>query len=146
MLGFINGLAVVIFLAQFNHFKNTSPDGSVTWMSRQQLQIMLALIAVTILIIYVLPKLTKAIPSTLAGIAFVSFFVFFLGIETKTVGDLGSISGGLPAFHIPQVPLNVDTIVIIFPYALILASIGLIETLLTLNLIDDMTDTRGKPN
>jgi len=146
MLGFVNGLAVVIFLAQFNHFKNTSPDGSVTWMSGQQLQIMLALIAVTILIIYVLPKLTKAIPSTLAGIAFVSFFVFFLGIETKTVGDLGSISGGLPAFHIPQVPLNIDTIVIIFPYALILASIGLIETLLTLNLIDDMTDTRGKPN
>ena len=146
MLGFVNGLAVVIFLAQFNHFKNIAPDGSITWMSGQPLQIMLALITMTVLIIYLLPKITKVIPSTLAGIAFVSLFVFFFDIETKTVGDLGSISGGLPSFHLPQIPLNIDTMMIVFPYALILAAIGLIETLLTLNLIDDMTDTRGKPN
>ena len=144
MLGFVNGLAVVIF-AQFNHFKNIAPDGSITWISGQPLQIMLALITMTVLIIYLLPKITKVVPSTLAGIAFVSLFVSF-DIETKTVGDLGSISGGLPSFHLPQIPLNIETIMIIFPYAFILAAIGLIETLLTLNLIDDMTDTRGKPN
>jgi SulP family sulfate permease len=146
MLGFVNGLAVVIFLAQFNHFKNIANDGSESWISGQPLLVMLSLIAMTVSIIYLLPKLTKAIPSTLAGIAFVSLLVFFFNIETKTVGDLGSISGGLPSFHAPQVPLNLDTLIIIFPYALILASIGLIETLLTLNLIDDMTNTRGKPN
>lgn len=146
MLGFVNGLAVVIFLAQFGHFKNTSADGTVYWIVGQPLYLMLALITVTVAIIYLLPKLTKAIPSTLAGIAVVSFGVAFFGIETKTVGDLGSIAGGLPDFHIPQVPINFDTLRIVFPYALILASIGLIETLLTLNLIDDMTETRGKPN
>ena len=146
MLGFVNGLAVVIFLAQFNHFKNIANDGSESWISGQPLLVMLSLIAMTVSIIYLLPKLTKAVPSTLAGIAFVSLLVFFFNIETKTVGDLGSISGGLPSFHAPQVPLNLDTLIIIFPYALILASIGLIETLLTLNLIDDMTNTRGKPN
>ena len=146
MLGFVNGLAVVIFLAQFNHFKNIANDGSESWISGQPLLVMLSLIAMTVSIIYLLPKLTKAVPSTLAGIAFVSLLVFFLNIETKTVGDLGSISGGLPSFHVPQVPLNLDTLIIIFPYAVILACIGLIETLLTLNLIDDMTNTRGKPN
>jgi SulP family sulfate permease len=146
MLGFVNGLAIVIFLAQFGHFKNVAEDGSFTWMTGQPLYLMLGLIAITVSIIYLLPKLTKAIPSTLAGIAIVSFAVAYFGIETKTVGDLGSIAGGLPSFHIPQVELSFETLRIIFPYALILAAIGLIETLLTLNLIDDMTDTRGKPN
>jgi SulP family sulfate permease len=146
MLGFVNGLAIVIFLAQFGHFKNVAEDGSFTWMTGQPLYLMLGLIAITVSIIYLLPKLTKAIPSTLAGIAIVSFAVAYFGIETKTVGDLGSIAGGLPSFHIPQVELSFETLRIIFPYALILAAIGLIETLLTLNLIDEMTDTRGKPN
>lgn len=107
---------------------------------------MLALIALTLAIIYLLPLLTKAIPSTLAGIAVVSALVIFADIDTKTVGDLASIKGGLPAFHFPDVPMNWDTLKIIFPYSLILAGIGLIESLLTLNLIDDMTQTRGKPN
>jgi SulP family sulfate permease len=146
MLGFVNGLAVVIFLAQFSHFKNISADGSVSWITGQPLFIMLSLIAATVAIIYILPKLTKAIPSTLAGIVIVSLCAALFDVDTKTVGDLGSISGGLPSFHLPKVPFNFDTFLIIFPYALILASIGLIETLLTLNLIDDMTDTRGKPN
>jgi len=146
MLGFVNGLAIVIFLAQFGHFKTVGEDGTVTWMSGDALYTMLALIAITIFIIYLLPKLTRAIPSTLAAIAAVSLGVAFLGIDTKTVGDLGSIAGGLPAFHLPQVPLNLETLRIILPYSLILAAIGLIETLLTLNLIDDMTETRGKPN
>lgn len=146
MLGFVNGLAIVIFLAQFGHFKTAAADGTSTWMSGAPLYMMLGLIAVTIAIIYLLPKITKAIPSTLAAIMAVSFAVMFFNIDTKTVGDLGSISGGLPSFHLPQVPLNFETFKIIFPYALILAAVGLIETLLTLNLIDDMTDTRGKPN
>jgi sulfate permease, SulP family len=146
MLGFVNGLAVVIFLAQFGHFKNTAEDGSVNWIVGQPLYLMIGLIAATMSIIYILPKFTKAIPSTLAGIGIVSFSVAFFGIDTKTVGDLGSIAGGLPDFHLPQAPFNFETLSIIFPYALILASIGLIETLLTLNLIDDMTETRGMPN
>lgn len=146
MLGFVNGLAIVIFLAQFGHFKTVNPDGTSTWMSGNPLYIMLGLIALTMAIIYLLPKLTTAIPSTLAAIMVVSFSVAFLDIDTKTVGDLGSIAGGLPSFHLPDVPLNVETLTIIFPYSLILAAIGLIETLLTLNLIDEMTNTRGMPN
>jgi SulP family sulfate permease len=146
MLGFVNGLAIVIFLAQFSHFKTMGPDGVQQWMSGVPLYTMLGLIALTMTLIYLLPKLTRAIPATLGGILVVSILVATLGIETKTVGDLGSIKGGLPSFHSPQVPLNLETLGIIFPYALILAAIGLIETLLTLNLIDEMSDTRGKPN
>ena len=146
MLGFVNGLAIVIFLAQFSHFRTMGPDGVQQWMSGVPLYTMFGLIALTMTLIYLLPKLTRAIPATLGGILVVSILVATLGIETKTVGDLGSIKGGLPSFHWPQVPLNVETLRIIFPYALILAAIGLIETLLTLNLIDEMSDTRGKPN
>lgn len=146
MLGFVNGLAIVIFLAQFGHFKTVAADGSVTWLSGVPLYTMLGLISITVAIIYLLPKITKVIPSTLAAIVVVSLGVTFLNIDTKTVGDLGSIAGGLPKFHLPDVPFNLETLRIVFPYSLILAAIGLIETLLTLNLIDDMTDTRGKPN
>jgi SulP family sulfate permease len=146
MLGFVNGLAIVIFLAQFGHFKVTGADGALTWMTGAALYTMLGLVALTMAVIYLLPKITTAIPSSLAAILAVAALVSMLGIETKTVGDMGSIAGGLPRFHIPQVPLNFDTLYIIFPYALILAAIGLIESLLTLNLIDAMTGTRGKPN
>ncbi|PIY04985.1 MAG: sodium-independent anion transporter, partial [Gallionellales bacterium CG_4_10_14_3_um_filter_54_96] len=97
-------------------------------------------------IIYLLPRLTRAVPSTLVAIASVSALVIFAGLETKTVGDMASIKGGLPQFHLPDVPFNLETLQIILPYSLILAGIGLIESLLTLNLIDTMTDTRGKPN
>lgn len=146
MLGFVNGLAMVIFIAQFGHFKTKAPDGTMQWMNSGELSIMAVLIVLTMAIIYLLPKLTKAIPSTLAAILVVSIGAIALGIETKTVGDLGSIAGGLPTFHLPSVPLNLETLYIILPYSLILAAVGLIETLLTLNLIDDMTETRGKPN
>ena len=146
MLGFVNGLAIVIFLAQFNHFKTVAEDGSVAWMGGIALYTMLGLIILTMAIIYLFPKLTKSVPATLVGILATSLLVLGLDIDTKTVGDLGSIAGGLPEFHLPQVPLNVETLKIIFPYALILAAIGLIESLLTLNLIDTITDTRGKPN
>lgn len=142
MIGFVNGLAIVIFLAQLTHLK--TPDGA--WISGMPLATMLGLIVLTMAIIYLLPKLTKAVPSTLAGIVVVSLLVIYGGIDTKTVGDMASIEGGLPQFHLPQVPLTWETLRIVFPYSLILAAIGLIESLLTLNLIDEMTDTRGKPN
>jgi SulP family sulfate permease len=142
MVGFVNGLAIVIFLAQLGHLK--MPDGQ--WMSGTPLWTMLGLIALTMLIIYLLPRLTKAVPSTLAGIVVVSLLVIYAGIDTKTVGDMASIKGSLPPFHIPAVPFDWATLKIVFPYSLILAAIGLIESLLTLNLIDEMTDTRGKPN
>ena len=146
MLGFVNGLAIVIFLAQFGHFKELGTDGVSFWMSGAALYTMLGLTALTVLLIYLIPLLTKAIPSSLGAIIIVSTIVGFFGLDTKTVGDLGSIAGGMPAFHLPDVAYNFATLKIIFPYAFLLACIGLIETLLTLNLIDDMTNTRGRPN
>lgn len=146
MLGFVNGLAVVIFLAQFGHFKMTNNLGVQEWMTGTPLYLMAGLIVLTMAIIYVMPKITKAVPASLVGILLVSLLVGILGLETKTVGDLGSIAGGLPKFHVPEVPWSWETLKIIFPYSLILAAIGLIESLLTLNLIDDMTGTRGQPN
>jgi len=146
MLGFVNGLAVVIFIAQFNHFKILNTEGISTWLAGQPLYTMLYLVALTVSIIYIFPRITKAIPSTLAAIIFTTAVVFFLDIDTKTVGNLGSIAGGIPVFSFPVVPINLETFRIILPYAFLLASIGLIESLLTLNLIDDMTDSRGKPN
>ncbi|WP_027469696.1 SulP family inorganic anion transporter [Deefgea rivuli] len=146
MLGFVNGLAIVVFMAQLGHFKVAGADGALTWLSGSALYGMLGLIALTMAIIYIVPKFTTIIPSSLAAILIVAGVVAALGIETKTVGDMGSIAGGLPQFHLPQVPLTWDTLTVILPYALILATIGLLESLLTLNLIDEMTDTRGKPN
>jgi len=146
MLGFVNGLAVVIFIAQFNHFKTVNVQGIDVWMEGLPLYIMVGLIILTVIIIYFLPKITKAIPSTLAAIIATTGIVAFFGIDSKTVGDLGSIAGGIPDFKIPLVPINLETLKITLPYAFLLAAIGLIETLLTLNLIDDMTDTRGRPN
>lgn len=146
MLGFVNGLAIVIFLAQFNHFKVLDETGARVWMPSNALYVMGGLIVLTMAIIYLLPRLTKAIPATLIAILLVSALVAGFNIDTKTVGDLSSIAGGLPSLHIPQLPLNWETLRIIVPYALILAGIGLIETLLTLNLIDEMTNTRGRPN
>jgi SulP family sulfate permease len=146
MLGFVNGLALVIFIAQFGHFKVPGPGGAEHWMEGPQLYTMLGLVALTMAVIYVTPKITRAVPATLMGIAVVSLVVALGGIQTKTVGDLSSIAGGLPAFHVPGVPFNLDTLRIVFPYSLVLAGVGLIESLLTLTLIDEITDTRGKPN
>lgn len=141
MLGFVNGLAIVIFLAQMPHFQQHGQ-----WIMGRALWVMLALVGLAIVIIYLLPRVTRAVPSALVAILAVALLTNFLGIETRTVGDLASIKGGLPSFHLPDVPWNVDTLRIVFPYALIMAMVGLIESLLTLNLIDEMTDTRGKPN
>ncbi|HEB54948.1 MAG TPA: SulP family inorganic anion transporter [Gammaproteobacteria bacterium] len=146
MLGFVNGLAIVIFLAQLNNFKFKDGNGQLQWLSGDALWIMLGLVVLTMAIIHFLPRLTKAVPSSLAAIIVISLAVILLGMDSRTVGDLASIAGGLPKFHIPMVPLNWQTLGIILPYAVILAAIGLIESLLTLNLIDEITDTRGRGN
>src|SRR5210317_1506547 len=146
MLGFVNGLAIVIFLAQFNHFKVIDDLGISTWMSGTAIYTMLALTLFTAALIYMIPKLTKFIPAPLGAIAIVSFITIYFNLDTKTVADLGSIGGNLPVFQIPSIEFNWQTLVVILPYSFLLAAIGLIETLLTLNLIDDMTETRGRPN
>jgi len=150
MLGFVNGLAIVIFMAQLTQFKvpgSAEVSGHGTsggeWLSGMPLYLMLALVALTMAVIWLLPKLTKIIPAPLAGIAVTAVLVIALGLDTPRVGDLASIQGGLPAFHIPAVPLTWETLEIILPYAVILAAIGLIESLLTLNLVGEMTGQRG---
>ena len=143
MLGFVNGLAIVIFLAQLTQFQITGPDDVKTWMTGWPLATMLSLVALTMLIIWGMPRITRAIPAPLAGIAIVAALVIFFGIDVPRVGDLASIKGGLPAFHIPMVPLTFETLKIIFPFAMILAAIGLIESLLTLNLVGEITGKGG---
>ena len=158
MLGFVNGLAIVIFLAQLNQFgvdgqpgwlDGTFMEGTildVAWLEGMQLYMLLGLVAVTMLIIYFLPRFTNALPSSLVAIVVVSLLVFGLDLDTRVVGDIASIKGGLPSFHIPSVPFNLDTLIIIFPYAIVLAAIGLIESLLTLRLVDEITESRGHGN
>lgn len=150
MLGFVNGLAIVIFLAQMTQFKvpgsaETSGHGmgGGEWLSGMPLYLMLVLVAATMAIIWVAPRITKAIPAPLAGIGIVAAVVIGFGLDVPRVGDLASIEGGLPQFHIPAVPLTWETLEIILPYAVILAAIGLIESLLTLNLVGDLTGQRG---
>ena len=146
MLGFVNGLAIVIFLAQLESFKVTGPDGHESWLGSSDMAVMLGLIGVAMAVIYLIPKLTTKFPSALAGILVVSAIVIFGGVNTPTVGDLSSISGSLPKFGVPDVPLNLETLWIILPHAFILASIGLIESLLTVSLIDGITETKGQNN
>jgi len=141
MLGFVNGLAIVIFLAQIPQFKI---DGE--WMQGSSLYMMLGLVLLTMAIMHFLPKITRAVPAGLVAIVALSAIVIFAGLDTKTVGDIAPIGGAFPPFHFPEVPLNFETLYIIFPYAVILAAIGLIESLLTMTVIDEMTDTRGHGN
>ena len=143
MLGFVNGLAIVIGLAQLEQFKLPNGQGGHSWMTGQPLAIMLALVAATMAIIWITPRLTKAIPAPLAGIGIVAAIVIGFGIDIPRVGDLASIQGGLPAFHVPLVPVDFATLKIVLPYAVILATIGLIESLLTLNLVGEITGQRG---
>ena len=146
MLGFVNGLAIVIFLAQLGQFKEPNAAGELEWMVGTPLYTMAGLIILTMAIIHFFPKLTKAVPSTLVAIVAVSFLVLGTNLDTRLVGDIASIAGGLPTFSIPEVPFNFETLRIIFPFALVLAAIGLIESLLTLTLIDELTGTRGRGN
>ncbi|MBT6106766.1 SulP family inorganic anion transporter [Porticoccaceae bacterium] len=158
MLGFVNGLAIVIFLAQLGQFGEAGQPGwldgtfmqgsivDVAWLEGQELYMLLSLVLVTMIIIHSLPRFTKSLPSSLVAILVVTGLVLWLDIDTKVVGDVASISGGLPSFHIPVVPFSLETLWIILPYAIILAAIGLIESLLTLRLIDEITETRGRGN
>ena len=161
MLGFVNGLAIVIFLAQMTQFKvpgsieNTGHGMSGgEWLTGVPLIMMLSLVALTMAIIWVMPKVTRFVPAPLAGIGIVAILVIVLGLDVPRVGDLASIKGGFPSFHNPfgtgeglygtaLAPLNMETFYIILPYAVILAAIGLIESLLTLNLVGEITGKRG---
>ncbi|MEZ4952366.1 MAG: SulP family inorganic anion transporter [Saprospiraceae bacterium] len=142
IFGFVNGLAIIIFMSQLDQFK----DPSGNWLTGMPLFILLGLVLITMLIIWGLPKLSKAIPASLVAILTIFGAVVFFDIETKTVGDMASIQGGFPPFHIPVVPFNLETLFIILPYAAIMAGVGLIESLLTLNIIDEITETRGRGN
>jgi len=142
IFGFVNGLAIIIFMSQLDQFK----DASGAWLMGQKLYLFGGLVLLTMLIIWGLPKLTKAVPASLVAILSIFGIVTLLGIQTKTVGDIASISGGFPPFHVPSIPLTWDTLVLIFPYAAIMAGVGLIESLLTLNIIDEITETRGRSN
>ena len=158
MLGFVNGLAIVIFLAQLGQFGETGQPGwlagtflqgsiiDVAWLHGQQLYMLLGLVLATMVIIQFLPRLTTIVPSSLVAILVVTLLVFGLDLNTRTVGDIATIKGGLPSFHMPDVPFNLETFWIILPYAIILAAIGLIESLLTMRLIDEITETRGRGN
>ena len=150
MLGFVNGLAIVIFLAQLTQFQVPGTAeasghgiGGGEWMTGWPLSLMLMLVVATMGIIWVMPKITNAIPAPLAGIGIVALVVIVFGFDVPRVGDLASIEGGLPRFHVPVVPLTFETFEIILPYALILSAIGLIESLLTLNLVGEITGKRG---
>lgn len=145
MFGFVNGLAVIIFMSQLEQFK-TVVNGQVTWISGSPLWIMLGLVALTISIVLVWPKITKAVPASLVAIIIVFIVVLAFGINTKLVKDIASVSGGFPTFHIPNIQFNLETLKIIFPYALIMAGVGLTEGLLTLNLVDEITQTKGNGN
>lgn len=142
IFGFVNGLAIIIFMSQLDQFKDS--DGN--WLTGTPLYMLLALVLLTMTIIYSLPKLTKVVPASLAAILVVFGLVTFFGIDTKTVGDIASIQGGFPPFNIPSVPFTLETFVLILPYAAIVAAVGLIESLLTLNIVDEITETRGRGN
>ncbi len=145
MFGFVNGLAIIIFMSQIEQFKKVV-NGESTWLTGNPLYIMIGLVALTIAIVLLLPKVSKAIPASLVAIIVVFGLVLGFGIETKTVADIASISGGFPPFHIPNIQVTFETFKIIFPYALMVAAVGLTEGLLTLNLVDEITETRGNGN
>lgn len=142
IFGFVNGLAIIIFMSQLDQFKTAEGD----WLTGSPLAVMVGLVVLTMGIIWGLPKVTKAFPASLAAILVVSGLVIGFGISTKTVGEIASIEGGFPPFHLPEVPFTFDTLILIFPYAAIMAGVGLIESLLTLNIIDEITETRGRGN
>lgn len=145
MFGFVNGLAVIIFMSQLEQFK-TVINGNKEWLTGSPFFIMAGLVALTIAIILILPKFTKAIPASLVAIIVVFAVVLVFNIDTKQVIDIASVSGSLPPFHIPEIPFTLETLKIILPYGLIMAAVGLTEGLLTLNLVDEITGTKGNSN
>lgn len=141
MLGFVNGLAIIIALAQLEHFK-----AGEAWLSGTPLYLMLGLVAATMTVVYLLPRLTRAVPPALVAILGVGLAVWLLDLPTRTLGDMAHIAGGLPALAVPQVPWSLETLGIVAPYAVLMALVGLLETLLTLNLTDEITESRGYPD
>ena len=145
MFGFVNGLAVIIFMSQFEQFKQVT-NGTSEWLSGLPLLTMSGLVALTIAIILIFPKITKAVPASLVAIIVVFAVVVGFNIDTKQVIDIASVSGSLPPFHIPEIPFTWETFMIILPYGAIMAAVGLTEGLLTLNLVDEITATKGNSN
>ena len=143
MLGFVNGLAIVIGISQISQFKTINKLGESVWITGNTLTYSVGFVILTMSVIWLLPKITKALPATLVAILLTTILVLAFKIDIPSVGDLASVKGGLPNFFIPNVPFNLDTFKIIFPYAIILAAIGLIESLLTLNLVSEITNKRG---
>ncbi len=149
MVGFVNGLAIVIFLAQLHQFKVTSAHGGSHWLQGHALYVMIGLVLLAMLITHYLPKFTKAVPAALTAIVVVSLIVLLGGVHTRVVSDMmaGShLSPGLPSFALPGTPLNWHTLYVIVPYAVILSVIGLSESLMTLSIIDERTQTHGRGN
>ncbi|WP_412850226.1 SulP family inorganic anion transporter [Brevibacillus invocatus] len=133
VIGFVNALAILIFMAQLPHFLGAS------W-------IMYAMVAATLAIIYLLPRLTKAIPSALFAIIVMTAIAMISGWDLRTVGDMGEITRALPLFHLPAVPLTLETLLIILPYSFPLALVGILESLMTASILDEMTDTNSNKN
>lgn len=133
VIGFVNALAILIFMAQLPHFLGAS------W-------IMYAMVAATLAIIYLLPRLTKAIPSALFAIIVMTAIAMISGWDLRTVGDMGEITRALPLFHLPAVPLTLETLLIILPYSFPLALVGILESLMTASILDEMTDTSSNKN
>ena len=142
IFGFVNGLAIIIFMSQLAQFK----DPSGNWLEGSALYLILGLVALTMFIIHFLPKLTKVVPSSLAAILIIFGLVTFFNLDTRTVGDIASIKGGFLPFHIPAIDWTFESLKLIAPYSLIIAGVGLIESLLTLNIVDEITETRGSAN
>ena len=142
IFGFVNGLAIIIFSSQLVQFQ----DESGNWLTGMPLVTLLGLVLFTMLSIWGIPKINKQLPAALMAILAVFGIVVFFGIDTRTIGDIASIKGGFPPFHLPEVPLELETLKIIIPYASIVAGVGLIESLLTLNIVDEITETRGSGN
>ncbi len=143
MYGFVNGLAIVIFMSQISQFKIL---GSDVWLSGTSLYTMMALVLLTIAVVLTFPRITKKVPASLVAIAVTFALVIIFGIHTRTVNDIANIAGGFPPFHIPKITLSYDVLKIIFPYAVIMSTVGLTEGLLTLNLVDEITNTKGNGN
>ena len=141
MLGFVNGLAIIIAMAQLDHFKE-----GATWLTGAPLYLMIGLVVLTMAIVYLLPRVTRAAPPALVAILGVGLAVWLLGLPTRTLGDMAHIAGGLPTFSLPDIPWSLETLRIIAPYAIVMALVGLLETLLTLNLTDEITESRGFPD
>ncbi|MGL4582433.1 MAG: SulP family inorganic anion transporter, partial [Flavobacterium sp.] len=145
MYGFLNGLAVVIFFAQISQFK-INVDGIGTWLTGIPLYMMIGLTVLTILVVTLFPKITKKVPATLIAIIITTAVVFFFQLDTRKVMDIAHISGNLPSFHIPTLPFTLETIQIILPFSLVMAGVGLVESLLTLSIVDEITNTKGNTN